>query len=67
MQEPTTQQEPTEEKTPDGKWPVYQVGDRLVIGGVHFVIQRFNVSNIVIRPVPQKGMSPRRIMRLLRG
>lgn len=67
MQKPTTQQEPTEEKTQDGKWPTYQVGDLLVIDGVHFAIQRINVSSIVIRPVPQRGLSPRRIMRLLRG
>jgi len=62
-----TQEEPTEGNVQDGKWPTYQVGDSLDINGVHFVIQRFNVSNIVIRPVPQKGLSPRRIMRLLRG
>ena len=67
MQKPTTQQELTNEKIEDGKWPQYQEGDQLVLDGVIFLIQRINVSSIVIRPVPQRGLSPRRIMRLLRG
>lgn len=67
MQDQPTQQEPTDEKIEDGEWPTYQVGDPLVVDGVHFVIQRINVSSIVIRPVPQRGLSSRRIMRLLRG
>ena len=49
-------------------WPVFALDETIDIKGYPFTILRINMSSMVIRPIPTRGLeSPRKLMRAMTG
>ena len=47
-------------------WPVFAIGEKVKIKGYWFEIKRINVSSMVVRPIPTRGLErPSKLMQAM--